>query len=143
VRISQKAEYALRAMLDLALHAPQSGGARSSEIAKRTRVPRKFLEAILLELRKAGFVSSKRGPDGGHWLSRDPARLTVATILQAIDGATSVADRGLRADVSGAQASLHRLWARVDDAVSAVVGSVTLEDLRREADAHAPIDFSI
>ena len=142
MRVSQKAEYALRAMLDLALHAPSQGGTRSSEIAKRTGVPRKFLEAILLDLHKAGFVSSKRGPDGGHWLSRDPSRVTVASILEAIDGPTAVADRG-GPGASAADACLHRLWTRVDGAVSAVVSSVTLEQLRREADTQAPIDFNI
>jgi len=142
VRITQKADYALRAMLDLALHAPAGGGARSSDIAQRTHVPRKFLEAILLELRKAGFVASKRGPDGGHWLARDAARVTVGAILAAIDGPV-VRGQGVGLGARAEEPCLQSLWARVDEAVHAVVDGVTLEDLRREAGARAVLDFNI
>jgi Rrf2 family iron-sulfur cluster assembly transcriptional regulator len=143
VKISLKADYAVRALLDLAIHAPARGGIRSSDIAQRTRVPRKFLEAILLELRKAGFVASKRGPDGGHWMACDPARVTVGAILEAIDGRLSTARPPARSSGAGADACLQSMWARADRAIHAVVDSVTLEDLRREADTEAALDFCI
>jgi Rrf2 family protein len=143
VKISRKADYALRALLDLAIHAPVDGGVRSSEIARRTRAPRKFLEAILLDLRKAGFVRSKRGRDGGHWLARDPARVTVGAILEAIDGPRSPGRTPLRSGATRADACLQGLWARADRALGAVVDAVTLEDLRREADAQPALDFCI
>ncbi len=143
MKISQKAEYAIRALLDLALHAVSNGGVRSSEIARRTGVPEKFLEAILLDLRKAGFVSSKRGPDGGHWLARDPSRVTVGAILEAIDGSLGVARPKARRRATPADICLGALWGRVEAAVRAVVDGVTLDDLRRQADTRGVVDFSI
>lgn len=143
MKISRRAEYAVRAVLDLALHAPRSGGSRSAEIARRTKVPEKFLDAILLDLRKAGIIASKRGPDGGHWLARDPSRLTVATILQAIDGAASIARRRERRGGSPAEVCLEGLWASVAEAAFGVTERITVEDLRRQADQQAPLDYSI
>lgn len=143
MKMSQKAEYAVRAVLDLALHAPPSSGVRSSEIARRTGVPAKFLEAILLDLRKSGFVSSKRGPDGGHWLARDPSRVTVGAILEAIDGSLATARRTARRRTTPADVCLQALWARVEAAVHSVVDTVTLDDLRRQADTGGVMDFSI
>src|SRR5512137_778241 len=86
MHISKKAEYALRAVLELALHAPADRGMRSNEIFRATGLPPKFLETTLNELRRAGLITSRRGPDGGHWLARDPAKLSVGSVLEAIDG---------------------------------------------------------
>jgi Rrf2 family protein len=141
--ISQKAEYAVRAMLDLALHAPANGGLRSSDVAKRTGVPEKFLEAILLELRKSGFVASKRGPDGGHRLARDPARVTVGAILEAIDGSLTAARRKVRRRFTAADLCLEAFWGRVDTALYSVVNSVTVDDLCRQVETRGGMDFII
>jgi Rrf2 family protein len=143
MKISRKAEHAVRAAVDLALHAPPSGGVRSSDIARRTGVPEKFLEAILLDLRRAGLVSSKRGPDGGHRLARDPSRVAVGAILAAIDGTPALTPRKTRRHASPANTCVDALWGKVDSAVCAVVDGVTLEDLRQQADALGAIDFSI
>ena len=143
MKISRKAEHAVRAAVDLALHSPLTGGVRSSDIAQRTGVPEKFLEAILRDLRKAGLVSSKRGPDGGHRLARDPSRIAVGAILTAIDGAPAVAPRKGRRHASPANTCVDALWGQVESAVCAVVDGVTLEDLRRQADALGAIDFNI
>ncbi len=86
MRISQRAQYAVRAALDLAVQGPSPRGIRSAEVARRTRVPEKFLEAILRDLREAGLVASKRGPDGGHRLAVSPSRVTVMAVVEAIDG---------------------------------------------------------
>ena len=143
MRISLKGEYAIRAALELTLHAPPNTGVHSSEVAARAGVPKKLLEAILLELRKGGFVSSKRGPDGGHWLARDPSRVTVGAILEAIDGPLSVAAKKSRRRLTPADVCLEALWERVEEAVRAVVDAVTLDDLRRQADTVGAVDFSI
>jgi Rrf2 family protein len=143
MKISQKAEYAVRAVLDLTLHAPPNSGVRSLEVARRTGVPEKFLEAILLDLRKGGFVSSKRGPDGGHWLARDPSRLTVGAILESIDGPLSVSSRSARRDTTSADICLQALWGRVAASVHAVVDATSLEDLRRQASPQGGVDFTI
>jgi Rrf2 family protein len=143
MRISQKAEYAVRAVLDLALFAPANSGVRSADVARRTGVPEKFLDAIMLDMRKKGLVSSKRGPDGGHWLARDPSRLTVGAILEAIDGPLFVPVEDARRGASAADVSLRALWGKVATSVHAVVDAVTIEDLRRQAAPQSGVDFAI
>jgi Rrf2 family protein len=142
MRISQKAHYAVRAALDLTLYAPVDRGARSSEIARRTGVPEKFLEAVLRDLAKAGVAASKRGPDGGHWLARDPSRLTVSAIVQAIDGPLSPARRTSRSTAPEA-ACIIALWKKAEQAVLGVLDKVTLDDLRREVASNDVLDFTI
>jgi Rrf2 family iron-sulfur cluster assembly transcriptional regulator len=143
VRITRKAEYAVRALLDLALHAPAGGSVRSAQIARRTAVPDNFLDAILLDLRKAGLVSSKRGPDGGHWLARDPSRVTVRAIVEAIDGPMSGGGQAARKTETPADACVRSLFAQVHQAAGTVLQDVTLDDLRRQADTCGALDFAI
>ncbi len=141
MRISQKGEYAVAAVLDLALHAPVAGGVRSAEIARRTRAPEKFLETILLQLRRGGIVDSRRGPAGGHRLARDPALLTVGAVLAAVDGPFAPSP-GARVG-SPAGRCLDDLWGRVAAAAGAVVEGTTIDDLRARAAAPAGADYSI
>jgi Rrf2 family protein len=143
MRVSKKAEYALRAVLELALHEPSAAALRSTEIARSTGLPLKFLETVLGEVREAGLIRSKRGPDGGHWLARDPSRVTVGAVLESIDGPLSLAARASRERQSPADLSLRRLWLRLDEAIREVVDHVTLEDLRREAETRGAVDFAI
>ncbi|HSR65309.1 MAG TPA: Rrf2 family transcriptional regulator, partial [Xanthomonadaceae bacterium] len=82
--LTNKAKYGLRAMCALAEVAPDSLQARA--IATQARVPVKFLEAILVDLRRAGFVRSRRGQQGGHALARPAATITVGDLIRAIDG---------------------------------------------------------
>lgn len=83
--LTSKAKYALRAMVDLARHAVD-GPVFIADIAERQRIPRRFLEAILLELRKHGLVVSQRGKAGGYALARQPERISFADVMRAIDG---------------------------------------------------------
>ena len=83
MRISAKADYAVRAAMGLAL---VGGPAKAEHIAQRHAIPLKFLEKILFDLRHAGLVATRRGPEGGYWLARDPAEITVADVLRAVDG---------------------------------------------------------
>jgi Rrf2 family protein len=143
MRISQRAQYAVQALLDLAVHEPSPRGIRSAEIARRTRAPEKFLEAILRDLREAGLVSSKRGPDGGHRLAVVPSQVTVMAVVEAIDGPFKavVADPS---SLAGPEDSCLRvLWGQVDVAVRATLGAVTIDELRREAVAPGPVDYNI
>lgn len=143
---SRKADYALRAMLDLALHAPSGRLARTAEIARRTGAPPKFLEAILGELRRARLVESRRGAEGGHRLARTPGRVSAGEIWRAIDGPLSLAERGggRRRAADGAARALSALWAEVERAVARTVDQTTLDDLARRADEAAGVhDFAI
>jgi len=85
MRISKKGEYALRAMIDLSLNYGKKI-TRVQEISERERIPRKFLEQILLELRKAGLLQSRRGVGGGYSLIKSPEEITLAQVIRIVDG---------------------------------------------------------
>jgi Rrf2 family protein len=85
MKISKKGEYAMRAMSDLALHMGDEY-VRIVDISRRQRIPEKFLEQILLQLRNAGLLESKRGVGGGYKLAKPPERVTLADLLRIVDG---------------------------------------------------------
>ena len=129
-----KARYALRALCALAQAYPRRRQARL--IAAQARVPGKFLEAILVELRRAGFVSSTRGIVGGHALARPAAEMTVGDVIRAIDGplapirCASISAYEPCADCPDPErAALRRLMVDVRDAISGVLDRRTLADL--------------
>src|SRR4029078_1715942 len=85
MRITTRTRYAIRALYDLAFHRlGQAAGAK--EIADRQRVPLRFLEQILQDLRKAGIVEARRGPRGGYALARPPGKISLAEVLHAVRG---------------------------------------------------------
>ena len=85
MRLSRQGEYALKAMLRLSKEFG-NGPVQSSEIAEKEHIPRKFLEQILVVLRRSGLLRSRRGVGGGHELARDPADISMAEIIRAVDG---------------------------------------------------------
>jgi Rrf2 family protein len=84
--LSSKAKYAVRAATMLAARSNTDDGVQTPEIAEHERIPRKFLEAILVQLRDHGFVESRRGSHGGHRLARQPEAISVADIIRIFDG---------------------------------------------------------
>ena len=84
VRVSAKADYAIRAGVELA--AAGEGPVKGERIAQAQEIPPNFLENILSDLRNAGLVSSRRGADGGYWLARPAAEISLADIIRAVDG---------------------------------------------------------
>ncbi len=138
--------YALRAAVDLALHAPGGRPASTAEIARRTGAPQKFLEAILGQLRRAGLVESHRGAAGGHRLARAPARVSAAEVRRAVDGPVELGPRPprRRSPAGPSVRSVEGLFEQVEDAVEQVLGGTSLEELaRRAAEAANVHDFSI
>ncbi len=143
---SQKTDYALRAMLDLAVNVPPGRLARTPEIARRTGMPAKFLEAILAELRRAGLVDSQRGPAGGHRLARGPDVIRAGDVWRAIEGPIALGERASRrrAGADPGARAIHQLWQDVAGAAERAVDGVTLEDLARRAQAASGVnDFTI
>jgi Rrf2 family protein len=132
VRISAKADYAVRALAELA--ASDSGRPVKGEIlATRQDIPLNFLENILRELRHAGVVRTQRGADGGYLLARPPSEITLAEILRGVEGPLA-AVQGTRPDeleYGGAAASLVEVWIAVRANLRAVLEKVTLADLAR------------
>ena len=85
MRISAKADYAVRAALELAA-SPDRAPVKGTKLAEAQEIPLQFLEQILLDLKRAGLVRTKRGARGGYWLARDPETITVADVIRAVEG---------------------------------------------------------
>ena len=135
MRLSAKSEYAVKALLDLALHT----GAELQpiqEIAARQGIPQRYLEQVLLGLKRAGFLVSRRGSAGGYRLGRPPDQITVGAVLRAVEGTegAEAGRRGGRRPLTDDVGDLAELWQEIDAAVSGVIDRLTLEDLRRRAD---------
>jgi Rrf2 family protein len=133
--VSAKGEYAIKALLDLALH-DREGLQPIQGIAARQAIPQRYLEQVLLQLKRAGLLESRRGSSGGYRLSRPTDEVTVGAVLRAVEGsaAREPAGRGERHPQRDRSSDLSELWGEIDLAVSAVVDRVTLEDLRRRAE---------
>jgi Rrf2 family protein len=133
VKVSTRGDYASRALLSLALHADESGPTSVRDIAERTGLPQPYLEQILLALKGAGIVRSKRGVGGGYVLAREPSRITLGEIVSAVDGPISVGDFGEphqdgACDHEG-QCVLLSVWGGISSRIRAQLDSFTLADI--------------
>jgi len=133
MKISTKGTYAIRVMLDLAIH-NTGENINVKKIAQRQDISEKYLEQIIAVLNKAGFVRSIRGAQGGYRLSRSPEQYTVGDILRVTEGPLELAD---------ASQSDFSFWKKLNDAINEVVDSVTLQDLVDEESARAGGDYVI
>jgi Rrf2 family protein len=132
MRISAKADYAVRAALELAA-AGDACPLKTEAIAQAQGVPRKFLEGILNDMRRAGLVVSRRGGQGGYKLGAPAESITIADVIRAVDGPL-VSVRGERPPAlsyCGPAESLLPLWIAVRANVRAILGEVTLADVAR------------
>lgn len=141
MRLSQKGEYGLHALLELAGRHGQ-GPVQSGTIAEERDIPAQYLQQILLSLRRAGLLRSERGPRGGHELARPPEEITLLAAVEALEGSTSPAsctDPGSAgACPEQDRCVLAGIWREVDAATRTVLGRVTLAELaRREAECNA------
>lgn len=132
MRVTAKADYALRAALELA--AAEGGGPLKGErIAQAQGIPIRFLENILLELRHAGLVHSQRGAEGGYWLARPAAEINLAEVLRVVEGPLANV-RGIRpeeVEYEGAAEHLREVWIAVRANLRAVLESATLAEVVR------------
>ena len=130
MRISAKADYAVRATVELAA-APEGTPVKGDALARSQNIPQKFLENILGELRHAGLVESRRGQEGGYWLARSAEDVTVADVMRAVEGplASVRGEPPERVAYDGAAESLQHVWIAVRGALRSVVEQVTLADL--------------
>src|SRR4051794_14188231 len=132
MNISVKSEYALKALFDLAsqqLTARAPGGTmqpiKIADIARRQKIPQKFLELILAGLKQSGFVDSRRGAEGGYLLARPPDSITIGEVLRSMENLKTPA-RTHAADPFG------EIWCRVEAAVSEVLDQTTFSELARQ-----------
>lgn len=131
MKISTKGRYALRLMLDLALH-DSDAPIRIKDIAARQDISDKYLEQIISSLNKAGYVKSIRGPQGGYKLTKDPSFYTVGMILRLTEGSLApVACLEEEENTCTRQddCATLELWKQLDEAIKSVVDTVTLAKL--------------
>ncbi len=129
MRVTAKAEYAVRAVMELA-----GGGGKPVKrdaIVGAQAIPPKFLENILSELRHAGLVESQRGSEGGYWLSLPPEKITVADIMRAVEGplATVRSRRPETLEYEGLAEPLQYVWVALRTSIRSVLDTVTVADL--------------
>jgi Rrf2 family protein len=129
MRLSARADYALRAAVELA--AAEGGHVTAEQLARAQQIPGKFLEAILTQLRRAGLVRSQRGPEGGFWLAKPASGIALADIIRAIDGQL-VGVRGERPEnigYIGVAEPLQSVWIALRANERAILEEVTLEHI--------------
>ena len=127
MQISAKTDYAIRALLSLAAREPDL--VKVDAVVSEQGLPRKFVEAILGELRRANLVRSQRGADGGYALARPASEISLGSVIRAVDGPLAEI-RGLRAhetEYSGVAAHLPEVWVAVRAGLRRVLDETTLE----------------
>ncbi len=144
MRLTAKSEYGVLAAIDLAC-VYGSGPVSAREVAERRNIPARFLEQLLVSLRRAGLVAAVRGARGGFVLSRDPSSITVLDVVEALEGPLSASlcdgERGELCGQAGACAAAP-VWARATDALRGVFASTTIADLAGDQtrfDGDAPV----
>jgi Rrf2 family protein len=132
MRVTAKADYAVRAAVELAAAASaDEGPVKGDRISKAQKIPLRFLENILGELRHAGIVQSQRGADGGYWLARSPGDITLAEIIRAVEGplASVRGERPEDLDYHGESVALREVWVALRANIRTVLESTTLLDV--------------
>jgi Rrf2 family protein len=134
VRVSAKADYAVRAAIEIAASSSADAPLKGEAIAEAQEIPRPFLHNILGELRHHGLIHSRRGAEGGHWLARPADDITIAEVVRAVDGplATVRGEGAEDLDYHGAAQPLQAVWLALRANVRQVLESVTLADLVRD-----------
>jgi Rrf2 family protein len=130
MRISMRADYGARAMIDLAQHHGR-GLTQTADIAARQHIPESYLEQLLAALRKAGLVHSVRGPAGGHELARPPAELSLGDVLDVLEGITTPSgcmDENGSCTVSST-CVLQDVWCELADSYRRLIHEITFESL--------------
>lgn len=147
MKVSTRGDYASRALLSLALHTDENGPTSVKDVADRTGLPQPYLEQILLALKGAGIVRSKRGVGGGYVLARKPLEITLAQIVSAVDGPIVAGDFGLPHE-NGAcehegQCVLLTVWESVGEHMRKHLSSFTLQDMVKRARGDEPFPGDI
>ncbi|WP_066365070.1 RrF2 family transcriptional regulator [Herbidospora mongoliensis] len=129
MRLSARVDYALRAAAELA--ASGDGPTTVGELAKGQEMPPKYLENILLQMRRAGLVRGQRGPEGGYVLARPASQISLADVIRAVDGplANVRGERPEHVGYTGAAQSLQQVWIALRASERAILEEVTLDQI--------------
>lgn len=131
MKITYKGDYALKAVLDLALHYDK-GLVTIHDIAKRIDAPIKFMEQVLLDLKRGGFVESKRGKIGGYMLAKHPHDIKVGDVVRFIDGPIepiACVEKNYSGCVDIQKCVFKQIWQQVAEATADIIDGITFEDL--------------
>ena len=131
MKVSAKADYAVRAAVELA--SAGEGPVKAERIAQAQEIPLKFLENIMSDLRNAGLVRSQRGVEGGYWLARPADEISIAQVIRAVDGPLA-AVRGRRpedVEYAGSAERLRDVWVALRASLRNVLETVTVADVAR------------
>lgn len=126
MRISTKGDYGVRALIELS-HQYGQGTMQSAQIASRQHIPEPYLDQLLTTLRKAGFIRSVRGPQGGHALVRAPEEIRLSDVIRSLEGSLSPVAH-LHEEGYQCRAA-HEVWHRVEGATQKILDGVTIADL--------------
>jgi Rrf2 family protein len=129
VRVSAKTDYAVRALLELAV--ANGGPVKGERLAQAQAIPLKFLENILTDLRHAGIVRAQRGAEGGYWLARAADEVTLGEVIRAVDGPLASVRGEAPEDLAydGAAENLRTVWVALRASMRSVVDEITLADV--------------
>jgi Rrf2 family protein len=130
MRVTAKADYAVRAVIELA-ETDSNHPRKVDDVSHAQEIPLSFLENILTQLKSAGVVRSQRGPEGGYWLSRPAAEINLAEVIRAVEGPL-VGVRGQRPEeivYSGSAESLQQVWVALRANLRAVLEQVSVADV--------------
>ena len=134
MKISYKGDYALKAVLDLTLNY-EGEVVSAADMAKRIDAPVKFLEQVLSELKKGGFIQSKRGKVGGYCLARSPEKISLGEVIRYLDGPIepiSCTEKGYSNCRDTAKCIFRKIWCKVAVATSEIVDNVTFREIANE-----------
>ena len=136
IRVSTRGRYALRAMLDVALHAGEGPVSRRG-IAERQAISPDYLAHLFAQLGRAGLVESVKGPGGGYRLCRDATEISAGDVVRAVEGPVAIVHCTIPSDDPKcdrvAECATHLLWKRLSGVMSDYLDSVTLQDICEEA----------
>jgi Rrf2 family cysteine metabolism transcriptional repressor len=145
MRLSTKGEYASRAMLELSLHYAD-GPIHIRDISAAQDIPERFLEQILLLLKRTGYLRSRKGPHGGYYLAKAPSRISVAEVIRVMDGPLAPIDcvSVTAHEVCPREAfcGLKGLWKETRDAIARILERTTFEDLAERTRAAQKMNIS-
>lgn len=144
MRVSTKGDYGIRALVELA-HRNGEGPVQSAEIARKQCIPEPYLDQLLTTLRRAGFIRSVRGPQGGHALVREPSEIRISEVIEALEGSLSpIACLDDATCTKPGVCAQRDVWEEVRRATYNVLSGVSIADLaEKEREATAAPRYSI
>ena len=132
MRVPMKVDYGVRALVELAMNYGE-GPVQTAEISYRQGIPEAYLDQLMTTLHKFGFITSRRGPQGGHRLAMDPDEIKLSMVMATLDGNSSPLDGLINPDdcVFSDSCAQQEVWKAVEEAIRNVLSSISLADLAR------------